>query len=198
MISLFEFNSPYLLKIVFESRKDSGSLNDCLISVDSTDVRIPQQGPAIPGNPFSLFKFKGKCPLWYEIGVDTLAINIVWVNGPYAAGKYPDIDIFCSGLAHWLDEFEWVEADDGYIGEAPQKVKRPGCPSYPTENQGMQNRVRSRQETINERLKNWAILNVMYHHDLMEHGNVFRAIIVITQIGINGGERLFEIDYSDM
>jgi hypothetical protein len=40
----------------------------------------------------------------------------------------------------------------------------------------------------------------MYRHDLMEHGNIFRAIVVITQIGIsiNGGERLFEVDYSDV
>ncbi len=40
MIS-FELYSPYFLKIVFESRKDSASLNDCLISVDGTDVHIP-------------------------------------------------------------------------------------------------------------------------------------------------------------
>jgi hypothetical protein len=99
MIS-FELYSTYFLKIVFESRKDSGSLNDCLISVDGTDVRIPQQGPAIPGNPFSSFKFKGKYGLWYEIGVDILAGNIVWANGPYAAGKYTDIKNFCRGLAH--------------------------------------------------------------------------------------------------
>ena len=151
MISLFEFNSPYLLKIVFESRKDSGSLNNCLISIDGTDVRISQQGPAIPGNPFSSFKFKGKCGLRYEIGVDILAGNIVWVNGPYAAGKYPDIKIFRSGLAHWLDEFKRVEADNGYIGEAPQKVKCLGCASNPTKNQAMQNGVRSKQETINRR-----------------------------------------------
>jgi hypothetical protein len=90
MIS-FELDLAYFLEIVFESRKDSGSQNNCLISVDGTDVRIPQQGPAIPGNPFSLFKFKGKCGLRYEIGVDTLAWNIVWVNEPFAAGKYPDI-----------------------------------------------------------------------------------------------------------
>ena len=91
MIYSFEFNSPYLLEIFFESRKDSGSLNDCLNSIDGTDVHIPQQGPAIQGNPFSLFKFKGKCALWYEIGVNILAGNIVWVYGPHAAGKYPDI-----------------------------------------------------------------------------------------------------------
>jgi hypothetical protein len=103
MIS-FKLCSPYFLKIVFRSRNDIGSLNDCLISVDGTDVRIPQQGPAIPGNLFSLFKFKGKCRLWYEIGGDILAGNILWVNEPYAAGKYLDIRFFCSGLAHWLDE----------------------------------------------------------------------------------------------
>ncbi len=67
--------------------------------------------------------------------MDILAGNIVWVNGPYTAGKYPDIKIFCMGLACWLDEFERVEADDGYIGEAPRKVKCPGCVSNPTENQ---------------------------------------------------------------
>jgi hypothetical protein len=84
----------FVVKIVFESRKDSGSLNDCLISVGGIDCRIPQQGPAIPGNPFSMFKFKGKCGLRHEIGVDILAGNIVWIEGPYAAGKYPDVDFF--------------------------------------------------------------------------------------------------------
>jgi hypothetical protein len=97
-----------------------------------------------------------------------------------------------------LDEFERVETDNGYIGEAPQKVKCPGCASNKTKNQAMQNWVRSRQETINGQLKNWAILNVMYRHDLMEHGNVFWAIVVITQIGINSGEKLFEVDYCDV
>jgi hypothetical protein len=55
VLYIFKFNSPYFLKIVFKSRKDSGSLNDCLISVDGTDVHILQQGPAISGNPFSFF-----------------------------------------------------------------------------------------------------------------------------------------------
>jgi hypothetical protein len=77
----------------------------------------------------------------------------VWIEGPYAAGKYVDVEIFCRGLAHWLDKHERVEADDGYIGEAPQKVKCPGCAANPTENQGMQNRVRSRHESMNGRFK---------------------------------------------
>jgi hypothetical protein len=77
-----------------------------------------------------------------------------------------------------------VEVDDGYIGEAPQKVKCPGCTLNPTENQAMQNRVWSRHKSLNRRLKNWAILTSLYRHDLMEHGNVFSTITVITQIRI--------------
>ncbi len=57
----------------------------------------------------------------YEIGVDILFGNIVWINGPYAAGKYPDIEIFRSDLAHFLDEFERVEADGGSAkGQVPR------------------------------------------------------------------------------
>jgi hypothetical protein len=67
MIS-FELYSPYFLKIIFESRKDSGSLNDCLLSVDGTDVRIPQQGPAIPGNPFFCSSLKGNADCGMRLG----------------------------------------------------------------------------------------------------------------------------------
>jgi hypothetical protein len=38
----------------------------------------------------------------------------------------------------------------------------------------------------------------MYHHDIIEHGNVCQAIAAIMQISINTGEHLFEIDYSDL
>jgi hypothetical protein len=100
-------------------------------------------------------------------------------------------------LAQWLDEFERVEADEGYIGEAPLKVKCRGCPSNCTDHQSLQKRVQGRHESLNARFKNWEILKVMYRHDIMEHGNVFRAIAVITQISIDEGERLFEVEYSD-
>ncbi len=90
-----------------------------------------------------------------------------------------------------------MEVDSGYIGEAPQKVKCPGCAPNPTKNQAMQTRVQSRHKSLNRQLKNWEILTSLYCHDLMEHGNVLRAIAVIMQISINIGEKLFEVDYSD-
>ncbi len=138
-----------LHQIVFENRKRSVSLNDYLLSVDGTDCRIPQQGPAQKGNPFSSHNFGGKCGLHYELGVDIIEGNLVWLQGPYPAGKYTDITIFCNGLAHFLDPFERVEADDGYIGEAPFHVKCPKCAANAEENELMQGRVCARHETLN-------------------------------------------------
>ncbi len=53
------------------------------------------------------------------------------------------------------------------------------------------------------RVSQWAIEKLgvfcksMQHHDIMEHGDVFQAVAVITQISINAGEQLFEVNYSD-
>jgi len=56
--------------------------------------------------------------------VDIIAGNLVWVEGPYPAGM-PDITIFRNCLSRHLDPFEHVEADDGYVGEAPRQVRCP-------------------------------------------------------------------------
>ena len=186
------------LQILFENRKKSGSLNDCLVSVDGTDLRIPQQGPARKGNPFSSHKYKGKSALRYELAVDIKTGYLVWINGPFPAGAFPDVTIFRSCLAEELDEDERVEADDGYIGEAPHKVKCPGGVSNQKEKEHMQACTRMRQETINMRIKQWEICKQTYRHDITQHGYVFRAVAVIVQIAIENGEPLFEVDYSDL
>lgn len=61
----------------------------------------------------------------------------------------------------------------------------------------MQNRVRSRQETINKRVKQWEILKQEFRHDITQHGYVSRAIAVITQLAIKNGEPLFQLEYND-
>jgi hypothetical protein len=97
--------------------------------------------------------------LRYELWVDIITGHLLRINGLFPAGAFPDIDIFCSCLSLWLDQDERVEADDGYIGDAPYKVKCPAILTNPDENQVMQARVCSRQETINMRLKQWEILS---------------------------------------
>jgi hypothetical protein len=45
--------------------------------------------------------------------------------------------------------------------------------------------------------KNWGILSQVYRHDIMRHGEVFRACAVVTQLTIENGELLFEVEYKD-
>ena len=122
--------------------------------------------------------------------VDILMGNLVWIQGPYPAGAWPDIKIFTSCLAHFLEPGERVEADDGYRGHA-DKIKCPKNDVNPPENLKMQGRVRARHETINGRLKNWGILSQVFRHDIRRHGDVFRACAVITRGWIRPGPEAF-------
>ena len=60
----------------------------------------------------------------------------------------------------------------------------------------MQARVRSRHETINGHFKTWGILSQVYRHDIMRHGDVFRACAVVTQLTIANGEPL-PVDFTN-
>ena len=160
------------------------------MSVDGTDFQILQKG-----SRFWSHKFK-KSGLRYEVGICILTGDIVWINGPYPAGSYPDISIFRDGIMHHLDPFERVEADDGYIGEAPRHVKCPMSFTHNKNNEAMQSRVRRRQETVNKRFKDWGILRQIYRHHPTNHGDVFRAIAILTQMAINRGEPLFQVVYT--
>jgi hypothetical protein len=98
----------------------------------------------------------------------------------------------------WLDENERVEADDGYVGEAPAHVKCPMSFTNDERKLAMQNRVRSRHETINKRLKQWGCLRQQFrHHDVAKHSSCFRAVAVLTQLSIEFGETAFQVEYSD-
>jgi hypothetical protein len=61
----------------------------------------------------------------------------------------------------------------------------------------IQQRVRNRQETVNKRFKNWAILAVPYCQKLLDHQSVFRAIVVLTQLSFVENP-LFQVDYDDL
>jgi hypothetical protein len=120
--------------------------------------------------------------------------ELIWIQGPYPTGACPDIKIFTSCLAHFLEPGERVEADDGYRGHA-DKVKCPKNDVNPIKNLKMQGRVRARYETLNGRLKNWGILSQVFRHDIRRHGDVFRECAVIAQLTIENGEPLFEVEY---
>ena len=163
-----------------------------MVSCDGVDFKIQEHGPNFPSH-----KFAKKSGLRYEICLCIRTGDLVWVNGPFPCGNYPDISIFRSSLMSHLEEFERVEADDGYIGEHPQYIKCPKGVANPEETKFMQSRVRSRQETINNRFKNWGILRQRYRHDIQRHGVAARSVMILTQLSIDNGDKLFSCGYRD-
>ena len=85
---------------------------------------------------------KGKSAFRYELAIDIIEGNLVRIEGPYPAGKYPDITIFRLGIKHDLDPNERVLADKGYVGDwrssGVYKVsKLPNSPRTPSSNAGL-------------------------------------------------------------
>jgi hypothetical protein len=93
-----------------------------------------------------------------------------------------------------LEPGERCETDRGYQGSAPTYVKCTGVLEADPNTVEIQQRVRSLQETVNERFKNWAILSTPYHHDLLEHRTFFGAIVILTQLSFKANP-LFTVAY---
>lgn len=154
-----------LFQIDWDNRFKGDRGCDCLVTVDGTDIKCPNYGP-----PFSTYKHGKKGGLRYELALCIQTGDLVWINGPFPAGANHDVTIFRSSLKSHLIEGERVEADDGYIGEAPMYVKCPKSFTNLQETEYMQQRVRNRQETINNRLKFWTVLAVIFRHEIEHHG----------------------------
>lgn len=167
----------------------------CMVTVDGTDFRISEPQPFSPG--WYSHKFKGP-GVRYEVAVSINGGDIVHINGPFACGHNPDITIFRSKLIYKLEAGEMVEADRGYRGE-PTKCRLPV--DYMNRRQRRQkNRARARQETVNARFKTFAALSQRFRHritmeDMSKHRVVFESIAVITQLGIDNGEKLFHVNF---
>ena len=69
-------------------------------------------------------KYAGKSALRYELGVNILAGNLVWIQVSYPAGKYMGIKIFNNVLVCFPELGERVEADEGYRGHVDKKVNK--------------------------------------------------------------------------
>ncbi len=61
----------------------------------------------------------------------------------------------------------------------------------------MQAWVRVHHETLNVCLKNWGILSQVFGNNILRHGNVFWACMVVTQHTIENGELIFPDNYED-
>ena len=162
------------------------------ISVDGTDFRIYQPAPF--SKAWFSYKFRGP-GLRYEVALSIATGEIVWTKGPFAPGIWNDIAIFNAFLRVMLEALkEGALADGGYNGVPCITVEAPldGEPEYLKK---MKQRVRSRQETVNRRLKQFNVLHRIFRHSRHLHIHCFNACVVLVQLSIQNGEPLFEANF---
>jgi len=187
--------------IDWEDRKIGDIKNDCAASVDCTDClfKTHKMANGQPDKRFCSCKFK-KSALRCEVAVCILTSRIVWVSGPHPPGMWNDIEIFRKGLINMLEDGEQIEADNGYLGEAPRKCVIPdrSRPCVRDDNPRMKSRLQKRHETANRRLKVYRSLNGVFRGSVSRHSVCFRALAVLLNLAFHSGEQeLFDVREHD-
>lgn len=169
---------------MWENRKENANPGaTCLVSLDGTDCRIFEKGNIDP--KWYSHKFKGP-GVRYEIGLCIKTGKIVWVNGAYPCGEWPDLRIARDAYIYNLDPNELTLADKGYPDQQYFIT--------PTEENGNRHKeIMARHETVNKRLKQFKVLRERFRHNLQKHPRCFYAVANITEILIENGYPLYSI-----
>lgn len=115
--------------------------------------------------------------------------RIVWKNGPFKCGSYPDVRIFRLNMKSALLPGERVIADRGYGDE------RCSTPDTLTaEGRQLASEIRARHETVNGRFKKFRVLRDTFRHDRSKHSVCFHAVASITQLQMDS-EPLFYVSF---
>ena len=138
------------------------------MTIDGTDC--PIQEPKRFDKSYYLHKIRA-AGLRYEVGVNIQTGDIVWVNGPYKCGAFPDLKIFREKLKSLLDCGEYVEADNGYCGEP--KCVRVASSIVSKKDKCAKGKACARHETINCCFKKYCVLSKFFRHDRSKHQNCF-------------------------
>jgi len=96
-----------------------------------------------------------------------------------------------------LDEFERYECGDGYLAECPRYCKCPRGVTARPERELLNQWQRNRHETVNERFKDWGCMRKKFRHSEDKHRTCSNCVAVLTQLAIEHGEELFDLDYDD-
>ena len=163
----------------------------CLVTIDGSDFKIYEP------SPFSRKWYSHKiehAALRYEIGICIQTGWIIWVNGPYAAGYWPDLAISRDGLTDALDKDELFLADGTYR-DGHGWCLTPTGRNNP--DQYMKAVARARHECVNGLFKKFRVLETCFRHHRTKHGMVLTAVANIIQAKIQLEKPVFQVNYDD-
>ena len=181
------FTITDIQKIDWNDRRGESSFFGCWCSVDGTDKRIEE--PTQFDRHWYSHKFKS-AGVRYEVAISIDHGRIVWVNGPFRSGQYPDIKIFRSKLKLALDNNEHIVADNGYKDERCILAN-----DIPAQWRSVHSKIRARHECINRPFKQFACLTTTFRHNITKHGHVFHAVANLTHLQMEVADELFQVDF---
>lgn len=140
----------------------------------------------------SWYSHKHKGPgLTYELGIAIWENKLVWINGPFKAGKN-DIGMFRSddGLESRIPDNMLALGDSAYKSSKKATYKKR---SDSKDLHDFKNRALARHETFNGKIKTFRCLENRWRHCIKKHKSVLEAVCVLVQYDMENGHPLFEV-----
>jgi hypothetical protein len=133
--------------------------------------------------------------LRYELGVCIPTGHIVWRNGPYPWGAFPDIKIVREKIVHLLLPGERYVADRGY-GDGGRYAYTPT--GFNTPGERMRSLVQAQHEGNNGCPKKFKILSTRKQNKIESHYKVFYSLCNAIQLYIEDGNISYNVYYNEI
>jgi len=177
------------IRWIFDEEPYIGDDDYYLVTVDGVHFRI-YEPRFMPSTGWYSCKYN-KAGLTYEIACSVYHDKICWINGPFPAGQN-DLRIFRkpNGLLSKIPDGKKVIADEGYVGEEKAATRN----EFDTVDvKELKHRAKARQESVNQKLKSFGILNQTFRTTgklrLERHQAAVEACLVIIQYELDNGSR---------
>ena len=169
-----------------------------VMTVDGTHVWIQEPKHETLSKDTEYFSHKfNKSGINYELGIAIASGKLIWLNGPFKAGRN-DLNIFVEeGLEQRLLLLGKKAIGDGIYQGHEKAVSFPNrCDSYGVAK--FKSRALKRHESFNGMLKKFRILSDCFRHRVDKIAPAFESIAVICQYKIEREEPLYDVLIEDV
>lgn len=187
-----------VLKIVWDEALDDPDNEIFVVTLDGTDFKTREEAHDQFPVDTKMSSFKMKHAAWrYDIAVAVFRERIVFASGPEKASLH-DLNLFRkNGLKEKMLQIpgKMIIADSGYKTTEPDEVGIFSIPNVcdPDVLYNFKSRARLRQEQVNSRLKDYAILRHAFDLGKDKHAACFYAVLVNVQYKIDNGAHLYRV-----
>jgi len=177
---------------------DLGGEDIWIVTVDGTHIWLYEPDHPLFSQDSDYYSHKfNKAGINYELGIAIASGKLIWLNGPFKAGKN-DLQIFVGGgLRDRLKQLGKKAIGDG-IYRGNQDTVSYGNSHDSRQVKLFKSRALKRHEDFNGMTKTFKILQGPFRHGTIKIARAFEAVSVICQYKIERDEPLFDVLIDDV